>query len=128
LVETFIQLANSNFTHDGNIKAWLYRVATNACYKFFRKHKGEVQFSEEKFQGQVNDPIPDLLKEIKLQQMLAELPEVQRAVLVLKFYDGMSYREIADIMCCPLGTVKSRIHEAIKKLRSMMTKHKDVDE
>ncbi|KPJ70490.1 hypothetical protein AMJ52_09915 [candidate division TA06 bacterium DG_78] len=83
-------------------------------------------FSEETFTYQMNNPMPVLLKEIILQKLLAELPEVQRAVLVLKFYDGMSYQEIADIMCCPLGTVKSRIHEALKKLRAMVTKKNDI--
>ena len=85
-------------------------------------------FSEETFTYQMNNPMPVLLKEIILQKLLAELPEVQRAVLVLKFYDGMSYQEIADIMCCPLGTVKSRIHEALKKLRAMVTKKNDIYE
>lgn len=128
LVETFTKLANSNLNDTGSVKAWLYRVATNACYKLFRKQRGEACFSEETFQQHVNDPMPDLMKEMKLQKLLNELPENQRIVLVLKFFDGMSYQEIADIMRCPLGTVKSRVHEGIKNLRSTVNKQYDVCE
>lgn len=120
LVETFTKLANSNLKESGSLKAWLYRVATNACYKLFRKNRGEVFFSEEKFQNAIEDPCPDLIKEMQIQKLLNELPDNQRLVLILKFYEEMSYQEIADILCCPLGTVKSRMHEGIKKLRQLI--------
>lgn len=124
LVETFTKLANSNLNNKGSLKAWLYRVATNGCYKVLRKKRGEVCFSEETFQQHANDPVPDLIKEMRVQRLLCELPESQRIVLILKFYDGMNYQEIADIMCCPLGTVKSRMHEGIRKLRCMIERTK----
>ena len=122
LVETFTKLANSNLKESGSLKAWLYRVATNACYKLFRKNRGEVCFSEKTFQQHLNDPMPDLIKEIRIQKLLSELSENQRVVIVLKFYEEMSYQEIADTLCCPLGTVKSRMHEGIKNLRRMIVR------
>lgn len=122
LVETFTKLANSNLKESGSLKAWLYRVATNACYKLFRKNRGEVSFSEETFQQHLNDSMPDLIREIRIQKLLNELSENQRVVIVLKFYEEMTYQEIADTLCCPLGTVKSRIHEAIENLRRMIVR------
>ena len=122
LVETFTKLANSNLKESGSLKAWLYRVATNACYKLFRKNRGEVSFSEETFDQHLNDPMADLKKEIRIQKLLSELPENQRVVIVLKFYERMSYQEIADTLCCPLGIVKSRMHEGIKNLRRMIVR------
>jgi RNA polymerase sigma-70 factor (ECF subfamily) len=50
------------------------------------------------------------------------LPEAQRVVVVLKFYEEMSYPEIAEVLCIPLGTVKSRMHEGLKRLRRMLKK------
>ncbi len=124
LVETFTKLANSNLEEKGSLKAWLYRVATNQCYKLFRKNRGEISFSEETFTAKINDPAPDLIKEMKIQKFLNGLPYNQKVVIALKFYEEMNYQEIADILCCPLGTVKSRMHEGIKKLRRMMEKMK----
>jgi RNA polymerase sigma-70 factor (ECF subfamily) len=122
LVETFTKLANSNLKESGSLKAWLYRVSTNACYKLFRKNRGDISFCEEIFQQHINDSMPDLIKEIRIQKLLSELSENQRVVIVLKFYEEMSYQEIADTLCCPLGTVKSRMHEGIKNLRRMMVR------
>lgn len=59
-------------------------------------------------------------REMHVQKMLNQLSENHRVVMVLKFYDDMTYHEIADVLCCPLGTVKSRIHEGIKHLRRLM--------
>lgn len=124
LVETFSKLAHSNLKEKGSLKAWLYRVATNQCYKLLRKRKGEVSFSEETFRQQINDPIPKVHEEVRIQRILSELPENQRVVVVLKFYDGMTYQEISDILHCPVGTVKSRMHEGIKKMRKVMEKRR----
>lgn len=122
LLETFTKLAHSDLKETGSLKAWLYRVATNACYKLFRKNKGAVFFSEETFKKYIYDPTPDLIKEMKIQKLLSELPEIQRVVIALKFYEGMSYQEIADVLCCPLGTVKSRMHEGLGRLRRIMVR------
>jgi RNA polymerase sigma-70 factor (ECF subfamily) len=127
LVETFTKLANSNLEEKGSLKAWIYRVTTNACYRSFREKRGEVCFSEERFQKNYNDPGPDLIREMKMQKLLSKLPDYQRAVLVLKFYEEMTYQEIANILCCPLGTVKSRIYEGLRKLRKLIEHGKHYD-
>ena len=119
LVETFTKLARSNLGETGSLKAWLYRVATNACYKMFRKRKREYGISGRTWRLYVDDPAPDITREMEIQDLLNKLPENQRIVVVLKFFEDMRYREIADVLCCPVGTVKSRMHEAVKALRKL---------
>jgi RNA polymerase sigma-70 factor (ECF subfamily) len=119
LVETFTKLARSSLEETGSLKGWLYRVATNACYKIFRKQKRESYVHESGLPACIDDPAPDIIKEIEMQKLLNRLPESQRVVVVLKFYENMRYQEIADVLCCPLGTVKSRMHEALKNIRKL---------
>jgi len=124
LVETFTKLAHSSLKEKGSLKGWLYRVATNHCYKLLRKNKREIGFSEETFRYQLNNPMPRVHEEMRIQKILTELPDSQRVVVVLKFYSGMKYQEIADILHCPLGTVKSRMHEGIKRIRRVLETRK----
>ena len=120
LVETFTKLAHSNLKPTGSLKAWIYRVATNSCYRVFRIKRQEKFFSEDNFMARIRDHSHDLIMEMKVQKMLNALPEKQRVVVLLKFYEDMGYQEIADVLCCPLGTVKSRMHEGIAKLRKII--------
>lgn len=119
LVETFTKLARSNLAETGSLQGWLYRVATNACYKIFRRKKREASVNGRVWGGYVDDPAPDITREMEIQKLLSKLPENQRIVIVLKFYENMCYQEIADVLCCPLGTVKSRMHEAMKTIRKL---------
>jgi RNA polymerase sigma-70 factor (ECF subfamily) len=120
LVESFTKLAQSNLDGPGNVRAWLYRVATNQCYKWFRKNR---EVCLEGFpEPESGVPPRDILRENSIQRILNGLPEVQRVVVVLKFYEEMSYPEIAEVLCIPLGTVKSRMHEGLKRLRRLIKK------
>ena len=120
LVETFTKFARSDLDEYGNLKAWLYRVAANACYSFFRKQKTELKCFERQLKEVTDNPGPDFTEELRIQRLLNELPDYQRIVVALKFYEQMTYRDIAEVLCCPVGTVKSRMHEGLKKLRNMM--------
>jgi len=120
LVETFTKLAHSDLNPTGSLKAWLYRVATNGCYRVFRIKRKEKFFSKDNFVASIRDHSHDLIMEMEVQKMLNSLPEKQRVVVLLKFYEDMSYQEIADVLCCPLGTVKSRIHEGLDRMRKLL--------
>ena len=120
VVETFTKLANSSLDERGNIKAWLYRVATNACYTFFRKKKTEFKYFEQQLGSIIGNPGPDFVRELRMQKLLTKLPEYQRIVVVLKFYEQMTYQDIADVLCCPVGTIKSRMHQSMRRLRDLM--------
>lgn len=120
LVQTFTKLAHSDLDERGNLKAWLYRVATNSCYSYFRKKKTESKCLEEQLRNIASNPGHDFTEELRIQKILSALPEYQRIVVILKFYDRMTYGEIAEVLCCPVGTVKSRMHNGLKKLRNLM--------
>ncbi|UCF69870.1 MAG: RNA polymerase sigma factor [candidate division WOR-3 bacterium] len=120
LVDTFTKLAHSDLDEHGNIKAWLYRVATNDCYSHFRKKRTESKCIQEQLQRILSNPGHDIAEELRIQKIISTLPEYQRVMVVLKFYERMTYNEIAEVLCCPVGTVKSRIHNGLKKLRHLM--------
>jgi len=122
LVQTFTKLAHSDLDERGNLKAWLYRVATNCCYSYFRKKKTESKCFEQQLHNFVSNPGHDFTEELRVQKFLDTLPEYQRIVVVLKFYEHMTYNDIAEVLCCPVGTVKSRMHNGLKKLRSLIEK------
>jgi len=72
--------------------------------------------------GDGPEPLEELQKEERrlwVREGLARLPEPQRQVLVLAYYQGLTYAEIVDLLGIPLGTVKSRLHGAIARLRAM---------
>ncbi len=124
LVETFTKLARSNLDGPGNVKAWLYRVATNHCYQWFRKNREQCAISELD-EPEAKEPVRDPVRDVKIQRLLGGLPETHRVVVVLKFYESLSYQEIADVLCIPLGTVKSRMHDGLKRLRQMLKMKED---
>jgi RNA polymerase sigma-70 factor (ECF subfamily) len=117
VIETYTKLARSHLNSKGSIKAWLYRVATNASYRLFRRIRNDVQTIKNSTRTLVQDHGPKLIQEMYVQKLLDVLPDQQRIVITLKFYENMKYKEIADILCCPVGTVKSRMHEGLKNLR-----------
>ncbi|MDZ4766090.1 MAG: RNA polymerase sigma factor [Chloroflexota bacterium] len=103
---------------------WLYRVSVNLSYTWIsRRQKRRV--SLEALVDQLMSPAwsaPDHLAEQgeiqrRVQHAVSELPLNQRAVVVLHYLSGMSLEEIADIIGCPVGTVKSRLYYARETLR-----------
>lgn len=118
---------------EGSFKAWLMRIATNACYDEFRRRKRRPQTSLEEITDinesagflQSDDPSPEQLRQQKelaqaIQNCLKGLPEDQRIAVVLCDVEGYDYSEIADIITGSLGTVKSRISRARGKLRDCL--------
>lgn len=121
-----------------NCKAWLYRILKNTFINHYRKqHRrpSEVDFEaiEETQETQVKqtglkhgDPeetlINSLLKE-DVRQAFDQLPQDYREALFLSLVEGFSYREIAQMMDCPIGTVMSRIHRGRKLMQKQLKEH-----
>ena len=120
LVETFTKFSRFDLDEGGNLRAWLYRVATNACYSRFRKQRTELKCFEAQLREALSNPGQDFREELRIQRFLNELSDNHRIVVVLKFYEQLTYKDIAEVLCCPVGTVKSRMHEGLKKLKEMM--------
>lgn len=116
-----------------NLRPYIFRIARNKCYDDLRKFqrnenislddepvRARVSFTESGNQLKPDDVTHWMLLHIEVQEAIAQLPETQRETLVLYSEEQMTYAEIADIMDCSIGTVKSRLYYAKKNLRGLM--------
>ncbi|RME12393.1 MAG: sigma-70 family RNA polymerase sigma factor [Ardenticatenia bacterium] len=124
-----------------SFKAWLLRIVTNKCYDALRAHKRRPTASldallldpdkpDRPFE-QVAPERPDEAVEQQelhdlLQALLLTLPPDQRAVLVLADIQGYKYHEIAEILGIEIGTVKSRLFRARRKMRDALREHEEL--
>lgn len=116
-----------NFRGDSQLYTWIYRIATNECLSFLAKKKKRFFL-----------PIVDVEKELaekidngyhisgdevqkKLQKALLKLPDKQRLVFNMKYYDDMKYEQIAEITGTSIGALKASYHHAVKKIEEILT-------
>lgn len=138
--ETFIKAFRSlrSFKGNSSFSTWLYRVTTNVCLDELRRRKRRIvaisldeplatQEGDE-VEKEIADSSPgvDILYEQKefsqyIQQLLNEMKPEHKTAIVLRDVMGFSYEEIAEIMNCSMGTVKSRISRAREGLRKKIT-------
>jgi RNA polymerase sigma-70 factor (ECF subfamily) len=122
-------------------KAWLFRIALNLCRDKLRrmKHRSHLSLNvftlsqddeDAELQDLIPDPSSDPVNYVETDELqalvqvaIASLPEDQHLVVILKEYQELKFSEIADIMNCPIGTVKSLNHRAHEKLRKMLAKY-----
>jgi RNA polymerase sigma-70 factor (ECF subfamily) len=104
-------------------KNWLYRIATNAALDVIRRERETVTL--ESVQLSTTEPSPETTiarKQVgeRVQQAVLELPPASRTVLILREYERFSYKEIAETLGIPLGTVMSRLNYARTSLRKRL--------
>lgn len=111
------------FRDESWFKAWLFHIARNARFDYYRSHQGEAILEDDYADGlQSSSPMPGQQLEEQQQAMLLEcamfkLSPEKREVLILSRYQDMKYEQIAELMNCEVGTVKTRVHRALKELR-----------
>ena len=103
---------------------WLYRIATNAATDALRRRKETVDLDSVDVAN--TDRGPEALAEAhelgeRVKQAVLDLPPASRAVIVLREYEDLSYKEIADTLGIPIGTVMSRLNYARGLLRQTLT-------
>nr|WP_290667666.1 sigma-70 family RNA polymerase sigma factor [Ardenticatena sp.] len=123
-----------------SFKAWLLRIVTNKCYDALRAQKRRPMASLDALlldPDKPNRPFEQVAPErpdeaveqaelhALLQALLLKLPPDQRAVLVLADVQGYKYHEIAEILDIEVGTVKSRLFRARRKMRDMLCQHEE---
>jgi RNA polymerase sigma-70 factor (ECF subfamily) len=140
---TFLQvhLKCERFEPGRKVRPWLYTVATNQAIDAQRRNRRHRMVSldrrsagkgcdddmgslAELLESQENDPF-DQVDSVEQQGFVREavdqLPDTLREVLLLVYYQGLKYREAAEVLSIPVGTVKSRLHAAIGKLNQALT-------
>ncbi|MET0243236.1 MAG: RNA polymerase sigma factor, partial [Flavitalea sp.] len=131
LQNTFIRVwkALDNFREDSQLYTWLYRVATNECLSFLeqKKRKASVSLSDDEnsLTGSIKaDKDFDGKKiEWKLQLAIQQLPEKQRVVFTLRYYDEMPYSEMSQVLETSEGALKASYHHAVKKIEDYILNH-----
>lgn len=141
--ETFIKVYTKIHQFDGTSKfsTWLYRIATNTCLDELRRRKGKETLSmDQKIQGEEGYITPEqedkgenieekiLVKEEKqmIERALAKVNKTNRATLVLRDVEQLSYDEIAEILNISLGTVKSRIARGRQQMKKILMQDKEL--
>lgn len=127
--DTFVKLLSSirQFRGDSSFESWLYRMVVNTCLDYHRKRRRFLPIVDEAldvFRPSDETALHDMLREEqeeRVQQVVAQLPEEQRIVVVLRYTEGRSYEEIADLLGCRRGTVASRLNRAHKALERRLS-------
>lgn len=129
LQECFLRVYNyaSRINSDLPLGPWLYRVTVNLSYTWTKRHHSKT-VSIEAFIERLTSPpgqAPETSAErsetkAKIQRAIDSLPFGQKVVIVLYYLNGMNLKEIADILDCPVGTVKSRLFHARENLREQL--------
>jgi RNA polymerase sigma factor (sigma-70 family) len=114
--ETFIRVYTrlSTFTFEAKFSTWVFQIARNAGIDELRKRQRQAKLHDLLTRRHTHIPPPDL--GVELQMALDCLPDDQRAALLLVEIFGLRYREAAEVLGIPAGTVKSRVHHARERL------------
>ncbi len=115
-----------NFRNNSQLYTWLYRIATNECLTFLNKKKLQSNIPIEEIAYDLADSLAgssyfDGTKaQMRLQQALLTLPEKQRLVFNMKYFDDLKYDEISEILGTSVGALKASFHLAVKKIESFL--------
>ena len=118
----------NSFEPGTNMKAWLFTILRNEFYSQARKNKRIVLDGDGTYTENLRTPAeqPGHLDLKDLQRALNELPPDQREALVLVGASGLSYDEAANICDCAIGTIKSRVNRARKRLEEIWAEEEDL--
>jgi len=115
----------------GKFSTWLIAIGKNLYFDYLRKRKREGSFDEyelgsskihEKKGPSLEEGVMNTFAFDTMKESLSKLSQEKRSVFILKHYYGYSYKEIAEIEGCPIGTVRSRLHNSIEEIRKAMEK------
>jgi RNA polymerase sigma factor (sigma-70 family) len=117
------------FRNDSSLHTWLYRISTNECLTFIESKKKRTAIPLENDENEDGPQIQVAADpyfngddiEAKLQQAIMLLPEKQRIVFNLRYYDEMPYEEMSGILGTSVGALKASYHHAAKKIESFLT-------
>ena len=126
--EVFIKVWKNlaKFRSDSKLYTWIYRIATNESITFLNKKKQRNQTPLDEVSEELSETLiassyfnGDKIQ-MKLQQALLTLPEKQRLIFNMKYYDDLKYDEISEILGTTVGALKASFHIAVKKIEVFM--------
>jgi RNA polymerase sigma factor (sigma-70 family) len=131
LQNVFIRVWNGleNFREDAQLYTWLYRIATNESLTFLEGQKKRAAVSLSDVESGLSNKVKadrhfDANKlEWKLQLAIQQLPEKQRIVFTLRYYDEMPYEEMSRVLETSEGALKASYHHAVKKIEDYIKNH-----
>ena len=119
--ETFLKVIRffDRYAHRGRFKSFIYQIAANTCIDLWRKNgRREVSLEEVEADFAYSEPGFDRVQsDMALRQLTRSLPEDLREVVLLRYGQDLTMREIAETLGVPLRTVQSRLRSALKKLK-----------
>ena len=132
--ETFLRAfrALKGFKGQAKFSSWLYRITLNLCRDWIRRERRApvaqppegVDLLDLAVATEPSETVEDLVSRRELGRAVAKamatLPEEQRTAIVLKEYHGLTFQEIADLLDCPLSTVKTRLYQGLTVLRKQL--------
>ncbi len=140
-----VHLKCDQFQEGRKFRPWLYTIATNQAIDARRRNKRHRMVSLDQANEQDHQDVGRLVNLLEsgdpnpadsaqsaerdhlVRETLAQLPESMHAVIQLVYYQGMKYREAAEVLEIPVGTVKSRLHAAVSKLSDVWEQTNQVD-
>lgn len=129
LQNTFLKVWRNvdSFREESGLFTWLYRIATNESITFINSKKKKSmlplnEVSDYLFDNLMSDPYFDGDEiQMKLQQAILKLPEKQRLVFNMKYFDDLKYDDMAEILETSVGALKASYHHAVKKVEQYLT-------
>jgi RNA polymerase sigma-70 factor (ECF subfamily) len=129
LQNTFIKAwaALADFRGDAQLYTWLYRIATNESLSFLKSKRTKFFLPLVNVEHQLINKVEDdtyfngSAVQKKLQQMILKLPNKQRIIFNMRYFDEMKYEEISEVLGTSVGALKASYHHAVKKIEELMT-------
>ena len=126
--ETFVKVWKNieSFKGDSKLYTWIYRIATNEALNYLRKKKRRFFIPIGDIEHELSSSLDTDIYysgdeiQLKLQKALLKLPEKQRLVFNMKYFEEMKFKDIAEIMEVSIGGLKAQYHHAVKKIEKFI--------
>ena len=116
----------NSFKNESKLSTWIFRITYNETINFIHKNAKEQNVSFEDYSMNIADDLStdeyytgDEI-ELKLQKAIASLPEKQRVVFMMKYYDEMKYEQISEVLGTSVGALKASYHHAVTKIKEFL--------
>ena len=99
---------------------WLYRIAHNEAYSLLRKNRPETELVDDYADRMPSRRMMPVEVTLAVERAMSRLSEEQREAVVLKIYEGFKFEEMAEVLSCPVSTIKSRLYTALDLLKDTL--------